>query len=144
MTVIMTAQLLQFGGSLLAILALAWAVHRLDLGGERRIRDEAHARELASEAEEEFMPVDVAVDGAGRAALLRDSAGQIMLLRMHGSKTAARILGMWASARIIDNDGQSSLEVNSGERRFGNANLDIENATGWMQAIGVIASNGHA
>ena len=43
----MSAQALQFGGSLLAILALAWLAHRLGLGGDTRIRDEAHLRELA-------------------------------------------------------------------------------------------------
>ena len=43
----MTAQLLQLGVSLLAILALAFVAWKLRLGGDRRIRDEAHARELA-------------------------------------------------------------------------------------------------
>lgn len=144
----MTGQLLpfalQFGGSLLAIVALAWLVHRLGLGGERRIRDEDHARELAGEIQDGFVPAQVALDRQGRAALLCDDSGQIMLLRVHGSKAAGRILGMWASARVLDDPDEHTLEVSSGERRFGNANLDIENAAGWMQAIGVIAGNVHA
>ena len=41
----MTAKLIQMGASLLAILALGWIALKLGLGGDARIRDEAHLRE---------------------------------------------------------------------------------------------------
>jgi hypothetical protein len=61
----MIGQMLQFAGSLIAILALAWFARRLDLGGDTRIRDEAHLRELAEEALCGFEPVEIAIDRVG-------------------------------------------------------------------------------
>ena len=43
------AQLLQLGGSILAILALWWLAIKLGLGGDVRIRDEDHVRQLAED-----------------------------------------------------------------------------------------------
>jgi len=37
-------EIAKLGASLAAILFLAWMARRLDLGGDIRIRDEAHAR----------------------------------------------------------------------------------------------------
>ena len=42
-------ELAKLGGSIAAILFLFWLARRLDLGGDLRIRDEAHARALADE-----------------------------------------------------------------------------------------------
>ena len=64
----MTGQALQFAGSLIAILALAWIARKLGLGGDTRIRDEAHLRELAEEALCGFEPVDIAIDRTVRGA----------------------------------------------------------------------------
>jgi hypothetical protein len=126
-----TGQFLQFGGSLLAILALAWFARRLGLGGETRIHDEAHLHALADEALSGFEPVEVALDHAGQAALARDGAGRVMLLRRHGSHFAARLLGPGARA---DSDGDT-LTVNSGERQFGAVTLVLDNADAWAARL---------
>lgn len=148
----MTGQLLQFGVSLLAIFALVWLVHRLRLGGDKRIRDEAHARELADEVSDDFEPAEIAVDSEGRAALLRDSGGQIMVLKMHGSKAAGRVLGAGigsgigsgVSARIREDSGKHLLEVQTGERWFGSVLLDIDDCSAWQQAIESISQSADA
>jgi len=128
----MSAQALQFGGSLLAILALAWLAHRLGLGGDARIRDEAHLRELAEEALCGFEPVAVAIDRAGFAALARDGAGRIMLLRRHGAHFASRLLDSHANARLDRN----LLVVGSADKRFGEVTLDLGNdAQAWAASL---------
>jgi hypothetical protein len=117
----MTAQLLQLGASLLAILALAFVAWKLRLGGDRRIRDEAHARELADEALCGFEPRDLAIDRAGYGALLRDAHGRVMLLRRHGAHFAGRLLDSHVHSRLDRN----FLTVATGDRRFGSVTLDL-------------------
>lgn len=137
----MNDQLLQFGGSLLAIFAVAWLVHRLRLGGDKRIRDEAHARELASEVLDGFVPTKLAVDSEGRAALVSDADGRIMVLKMHGSKAAGRILGAGVSAEMLDS---ATLEIRTGEHWFGNVSLDTKDHSAWKQAIDAIGGRSDA
>lgn len=128
----MSGQLLQFGGSLLAILALAWLAHRLGLGGESRIRDEAHLRELAEEALCGFAPVELAIDRAGLGALARDAEGRVMLLRRHGAHFASRLLDSHLHVRLDRN----LLEVGTGEPRFGRTTLDLgEQAPAWAASL---------
>jgi hypothetical protein len=124
----MTGQLLQFGGSLIAILALAWLARRLELGGDTRIRDEAHLRDLAEEALYAFDPVDIAIDRAGVGALARDRQGRVMLLRRHGSHFVSRLLDNHLHVRLDRN----LLEVGTGEKRFGKVTLDLgDQAPAW-------------
>jgi hypothetical protein len=128
----MSGQLLQFAGSLIAILALAGIAHRLGLGGDTRIRDEAHLRELAEEALCGFEPVDLAIDRAGFAALARDAAGRVMLLRRHGSHFASRLLDNHLNVRLDRN----LLTVGTGEERFGKITLDLgEQAPAWAASL---------
>jgi hypothetical protein len=128
----MSGQLLQFGGSLLAILGLAWFAHRLGLGSDSRIRDEAHVRELAEEALYGFEPVDLAIDRAGMGALARDSQGRVMLLRRHGAHFASRLLDEHAQSRLDRN----FLVVGSGDKRFGEVTLDLGNeAQAWAASL---------
>ncbi len=128
----MSGQLLQFGGSLLAILALAWLAHRLGLGGDSRIRDEAHLRELAEEALCGFAPVELAIDRAGLGALARDAEGRVMLLRRHGAHFASRLLDSHLHVRLDRN----LLEVGTGEPRFGRITLDLgEQAPAWAASL---------
>lgn len=120
----MTGKLIQFGASLLAILALAWVALRLGLGGDARIRDDAHLRELADEALHGFDPVEVAIDRAGLAAIARDAEGRIMLLRRHGAHFASRLLDGHAHVRLDRN----FLIVGTSDRRFGEVTLDLGDA----------------
>lgn len=117
----MTAQLFQLGASLVAILALAWIAWRLKLGGDLRIRDEAHARELAEESICGFEPAELAIDRAGYAALLRDAEGRVLLLRRHGAHFAGRLLDGHTQSRLDRN----FLTVGTSDRRFGEVTLDL-------------------
>ena len=126
------AELLQFGGSLLAILLIAWLAHRLKLGGDARIRSEEEARALAEEAMFGFQPVEVAIDRAGMGALLRDQAGRIMLLRRHGSHFAGRLIDSHVHIRLDRN----SLTLATSDRRFGSVTFDLgEKAAIWAASL---------
>ena len=128
----MTGQLLQFGGSLAAIFALAFVAWKLGLGGDLRIRDEAHARELADEAMHGFEPAEVAIDRAGYGALLRDPEGRVLLLRRHGAHFASRLLDGHAHVRLDRN----FLTVATSDRRFGAVTLDLgSQAQAWAASL---------
>ncbi|MBX7541385.1 hypothetical protein [Qipengyuania sphaerica] len=127
-------QILQFLGSLAAILVLAAIAWGLKLGPERRLEDEASARRAANEAVDGFEPQDVALDRNGRGALLQDGAGAILLLRPHGTHFAGRILGPSATARVED----GLLVIDTAEKRYGAARLDIVDAQAWVKRIEAI------
>lgn len=128
----MSAQLIQLGASLLAILALALVAWKLGLGGDLRIRGEDHARELAEEAICGFEPEELAIDRAGFGALLRDSAGRVMLLKRHGSHFAGRLLDGHTQSRLDRN----FLTVGTSDRRFGEVTLDLgAQAQAWAASL---------
>lgn len=114
-------QLLQIGVSLIAILALAWLARKLDLGGDERIRDEDHVRFLADQAVSGFEPVDIAIDRAGVAALLRDSSGQILMLKRHGTHFAGRLITTRPKARL----DQELLTIHAEDQQFGAVTLHL-------------------
>lgn len=112
----------KFGGSLLAIFAIAWLVKRIGLGkGYERIRDEAHAIALAEEAEFGFGGVAADVDAAGYGAIVRNATGVMLLVRAHGNRFAARRIDAGFTARLDRN----RLWLQSGERAFGSVELDF-------------------
>ncbi len=115
------ATLLQFGGSLVAILVLAWLAHRLGLGGDTRIANADEARTLADEAICGFEAQDVAIDRDGTGALLSDAQGRVLLLRRHGARYAARLLDAGTGAVVED----TRLTLTTTERRFGSVTLDL-------------------
>ena len=123
--------LLHVAGSLGAILLLAGIAWSLKLGPRRRLDSDDEAREAGAEALDGFVPIAVARDRDGEAALLRDDEGRILLLRQHGSHFAGRLLGDTASARIED----GALIVDSGERRYGVVRLAIDQPEAWRDAI---------
>lgn len=124
--------LLKFGGSLLAILALAWLARRLDLGGDQRIQDEAQARALAEEAICGFEPVDIAIDRAGMGALLRDARGRVLLIRRHGTHFASRLLDSHAHARL----DRQFLTLATADTRFGSVTFDLgQRAPEWAASL---------
>lgn len=127
----MDAGLVQFAGSVLAVLLLVIVAWRLRLGGDPRIADEADARELADNALCGFDAVDVALDCAGRGALLRDAEGRIILLAPHGNRFVGRLLDAGARARI---DGER-LVITAGERRLAPAALELADAAAWCREI---------
>ncbi len=104
-----------------AILFLFWLARRLGLGGDVRIRDEAHARELAEEAICGFEPVDIILDRARIAALLKDAQGRHLLIRRHGAQFVARLLDRHSYSRL----NQNFLTIGTGEKSFGNITLDL-------------------
>ena len=125
-------QLLQLGGSLLAILALGWLASKLQLGGDRRIRSEVEARELADEAVSGFDPVDIALDRAGYGALMRDEQGRILMLRRHGTHFAGRLIEKRPQARL----DQNLLIIEAEDRPFGAVTLDLgKNAQIWAASL---------
>ena len=128
----MIGQTLQFAGSLAAILLLAWLARRLGLGGDPRLRDPEDARRLASEAVCGFEAQDVVLDRAGIGALLRDSAGRVMLLRRHGVHWVARLLDSHAGVRL----DRTFMTIAVSDRTFGAITLDLgDRAQAWASSL---------
>ena len=128
----MIAQALQFGGSLVAILLLAWLARRLGLGGDPRLRDPDEARRLAGEAVCGFEAQDVVLDRAGIGALLRDSAGRVMLLRRHGVRWAARLLDSHAGVRL----DRTFMTIATQDKSFGAVTFDLGDQTqAWASSL---------
>ena len=123
--------LLQFLGSLVAILALGGIAHWLGLGPSPRLADEAAARVAADEAVSGFTPTAISLDRDGHGALMRDAAGRILLLRPHGVHFAGRVLSPYARAY---RDG-AALVIDSAEKRYGAARLEVDDASTWVDAI---------
>ncbi len=123
--------LLQFAGSLAAVALLVLAVWLLRLGGEAHIAGEAEARELADNAVCGFEAAAIALDRAGRGALLRDCDGRIVLLAPHGNRFVGRLLDGRARARL---EGER-LTVATGERRLAPVSLEVADAATWCAAI---------
>lgn len=128
----MIGQALQFVGSLAAILLLAWLARRLGLGGDPRLRDPEEAKRLAGEALCGFEAQDVVLDRAGIGALLRDSAGRMLLLRRHGVHWVARLLDSHAGVRL----DRSFMTIATGDKSFGAITLDLgDQAQAWAGSL---------
>lgn len=128
----MIGQALQFGGSLAAILLLAWLTRRLGLGGDPQLRDAQEARRLAGEALEGFEARDVVLDRDGTGALLRDAAGRVMVLRRHGARWAGRLLDSHAAVRI----DRTLLTITTHDKPFGAVTLDLgDQAQVWADRL---------
>jgi hypothetical protein len=103
----------QLGGSLAAVLVLAWIARLLKLG-ESRIADPDTARRMAEEALSGFVARAALVGTNGAAALVLGSDG-IALLKRHGAKVAVRRLGrpLWRRP------SPEGVTIETGERMFG-------------------------
>lgn len=123
------ALLVQTLGSLVAILALAGIAWWLKLGGAPLLDSDGAVRRAAGEVEDGFAPVATAHDGS--AALARDAAGRIMVIKRHGNRFAGRVLGSGSTARLA----AGALEVDPGEARFGTVLLHLPDAKAWAEAI---------
>lgn len=128
----MTAELLKLAGSIAAILFIAWLARFWKLGGDVRIRSEEQAREIANETLCGFEPVEVAIDKAGIAALMRDADGRHLLVRRHGVQWAGRLLDHHNEARLDHN----FLTVGTGEKTFGSVTLNLgAQASHWAAGL---------
>ena len=117
----MTAELLKLAGSIAAILFIAWLARYWQLGGDVRIRSEEQAREIADDTLPGFDPVEIAIDKAGIAALLRDAGGRHLLIRQHGVQWAGRLLDGHKESRL----DQGMLTIGTGEKIFGSVTLNL-------------------
>jgi hypothetical protein len=116
-------------GSLAAVLLLAWAAKALGLGGDIRL-DRAAALSIAEG--EGFQPVDLILDRAGMAAIVRDAGGRHMLIRRHGVNFVTRMLRPPLDARL----DQNFLTLGTGERMLGRITLDLgEAASVWAAGL---------
>lgn len=119
-------------GSLIAVLLVFVLVRTLGMGSDVRIADEAEARALAEAARCGFDPVDVALDRARIGALLRNHAGEVMLIRRHGARFAARVLSSHAGARL----DRGFLTLSTDDPHFGSITLDLgERAQVWAASL---------
>jgi hypothetical protein len=123
---------LQAVGSLAAVLLVFLLVRMLGMGSDVRIKDEAEARALAEEARYGFDPVEVALDRARIGALLRGRTGEVMLIRRHGARFAARVLSSHAGARL----DRGFLTLSTDDPHFGSITLDLgEKAQVWAASL---------
>ncbi len=131
--------LLQFGGSLVAIVLLAWFASALKLGDKPKLASHSEAARAAGEVADGFTPIESAIAHDGAGALLKDANGQIMLLKTHGVHFAGRILSGEASATASD----GMLIINTGEARFGSAQLALDDVDSWVVAINQLGRCSH-
>lgn len=123
---------LQAVGSLVAVLLVFLLVRTLGMGSDVRIKDEAEARALAEEARCGFDPVEVALDRARIGALLRSRTGEVMLIRRHGARFAARVLSSHAGSRL----DRGFLTLSTDDPHFGSITLDLgDKAQVWAASL---------
>ncbi|OBQ32085.1 MAG: hypothetical protein AN485_22445, partial [Anabaena sp. MDT14b] len=90
------------------------------------------AREIAREALCGFEPVEIAIDKAGIAALMRDADGRHLLVRRHGVQWVGRLLDHHNEARL----DQNFLTVGTGEKTFGSVTLNLgAQASHWAAGL---------
>jgi hypothetical protein len=114
-------ELAKLGGSIAAILLLAWTAKRMGLGGDVRIRDQDHARALAEEAVCGYQPTHIILDKANIGALMKDATGRHLLIRHHGAQFVGRLLDGHSDSRL----DQNFLTIGTGEKSFGKVTLNL-------------------
>ncbi|VVT04651.1 hypothetical protein [Erythrobacter sp. EC-HK427] len=88
----MNSELLQFGGSLLAITALVALAHWLGFSRSARLESEEAARQLLALAPGGFPVAALALAADGAGAIARSRDGRLALLRPHGGRFIAQPL----------------------------------------------------
>ncbi|AQR74867.1 hypothetical protein [Sphingomonas sp. LM7] len=104
---------MQLGGSLAAVLVLAWVSWLLKLG-ESRIADANTAKQMAEDALSGFVARAALVGSNGAAALVLGNDG-IAVVKRHGAKVSVRRLArpLWKRA------SPEGVTIETGERMFG-------------------------
>jgi hypothetical protein len=124
--------LVQLGLSLLAVLGLGWLAKLLNLGGDSRIQDEAHAIRLGFEGDYGFAGVDAAVDRAGYSALVKDDRNRHLLIFRKGNKFVARRVIPPIEGRL----DQKLLTIDLGEADTGHVTLNLgDKAQYWASGL---------
>jgi len=103
----------QLGGSVAAVLVLAWVSWLLKLG-ESRIADAETAKTMAEDALSGFVAREALIGTNGAAALVLGNGG-IALLKRHGAKVAVRLLNrpLWRRP------SPEGVTIETGEKMFG-------------------------
>lgn len=117
MTQVLISQAIALAIVLLTAALAVW----MKLGGDRRIRSEDEARQIARQLVCGFEPVAIALDRAGIGALLKDAAGRQLLVRRHGAHFTGRLLDARTNARL----DQNFLTIQTGEAMFDAVTLDL-------------------
>ena len=126
------AVIVPFIVSLVSVLLLAGLALWLKLGGDVRIKDAAHARQIATEIVFGFVAKDVVIDRAGIGALLKDEEGRQMVIRRTGAHFVGRLLHPGVEARL----DQQFLTLGTGEKTFGTITLDLgDQAQYWASGL---------
>lgn len=85
----MQGLLLQFVGSLAAIIAVVLLAHKLGFSRRAKLTSEDEALALFRLAPGGFEPIAIALDEDGRAAIARDARNRLAVLLPHGSHFVA-------------------------------------------------------
>lgn len=126
-------QFWMFAGSLATILALFALARGMKLGGKPSIDGEDTAKSIADQVEDGFEANRVSISRKRDAALLRESAGRIMVIKRHGGHFAGRILTSRASAH--EEVDAIVVDPGSAEKQFGPVRLSLDDAASWADAI---------
>ncbi len=108
----MPAAVLQFVGSLAAVVAIVTVAWLLGSRKSANLSDEEEARELFRLAPGGFEPVEIALDTEGAAAIARDADGRLAMLVPHGNQFVFRLVPPDTPIRV---EGDS---VTPGNRPF--------------------------
>jgi hypothetical protein len=124
--------IVQYTISIVSVIAVVALVRVLKLGGDVRIRDEGHARQIADACVSGFEAVDMIIDQAGIAAILKDANGRQLLIRRHGAHFVGRVLDSGVVARL----DRKFLTLATAERSFGEVTLNLgEQAQYWASGL---------
>ena len=109
------------GASLAAVFVVAAIALALGLGRGAQLGERERVFAMARDFHSGFRPVDAAIDGNGRAALVRGDDGDFVLLKLHGVHGAGRY---FAATPSLESKG-GTLLVQTGERMFGTVAIDV-------------------
>ncbi|MEM1132246.1 MAG: hypothetical protein AAGH53_04860 [Pseudomonadota bacterium] len=124
----MTSQLWILLGSLLVILAVTALVRFLRMG-EVALQGRDDAIHWADINIPFFHGSDALVAEDGQAALVSDAEGQVVLVKRHGAKFAARLIDHSVKAeRIGPGGGGGEWRIDSGDKHFGAVSLRLDHA----------------
>jgi hypothetical protein len=134
---------IHLGLSIGAVFMLGWLARWLQLGGDFRIKDFDHAKQLAFNAIDGFDAVAAAVDRAGGSALLKDAQNRHMLLAVKGNTIVARMVTPAMAGRL----DHKFLTINVGEPNFPAVTLNLGDkaqywASGFRHIPSGVGSNG--